>query len=482
MLNPGGEVNSGGDTGPGPVGKKSTPLIPIPYSTLPHEPGPKNMNTPSRPIRTSPPSTLFAAALGLLAFLLIPHPVHAEPGKVNRDAFKDITFSPEIITMAAEQKLAFTGNNRLQNGPQRQAYGIYFNALVTAINPAVKTPAGQPVADILLAQIRNLIAPGHEPNAGGGLNGWTHSAIAQAFLLVKSTPEVWSRLNADEQNRMDWIMKALAIAGHFGYDDGNDYKTSLHADDNSYKKWNPNHRLYLFVVLAASQYFGPKELNEIFTSFDYDEYLKKFDELGFSNIKAVWTCYDWKPLFENGGPYISPKANKEMGTGTGVRHPFTYEKLPLENLVEIFALAQEYNYSDTVTNGVEGKSWILNNGSSPFLGQTGMMREFNSHDAGGIRSSLSYCEENFSPYTIMYVTLDVLGLLPRDSQRLREIGKRIYVGNEDFLYKKETGFHSFQHGKGADSVKKESASWLPFPISLEIWNKCLKPRLESAGR
>jgi len=438
------------------------------------------MNMPILEIQA--PSASSTLLVCLAALLFVPNPVYAEPGKVNRDAFNGITFSPEIMNMAAEQKLTFATGNRLQNGPQRQAYGIYFNALLTAVNPEVQTPAGKPLGDILLAQIREIIAPGREPNAGGGLNGWTHSTIAQAFLLVKSTPEVWSRLSPEEQSRMDWIMRALAIAGHFGYHDGNDYKTTLHADDNSYKKWNPNHRLYLFVVLAASQYFGPKELNEIFTSFDYDAYIRKFDEFGFSNIKAVWTCHDWKPLLEKGGPYISPKSNQEMGNGTGVKHPFTYQQFPLENLVEIFALAQENNYSDIVTNGVEGKSWILNNGSSPFLGQSGMMREFNSKDASGIRSSLIYCEENFSPYTIMYVTLNVLGLLPKDSPRIQEIGKKIYVGNEDFLYKKETGFRSFHHGKGVDSVKGESKAWLPFPISNEIWNKYLKPQLGTAGK
>jgi len=177
------------------------------------------------------------------------------------------------------------------------------------------------VADQLLVQIRELISPGHEPNAGAGLNGWSHHAIAQAFLLVKKTPEVWSRLTDDDKNRMDWIMKAMAVAGHFQFDDGNDYHTSLHADDNTQKGWNPNHRLYLFVVIAAADYFGPKELNDIYTSFNYDEYIKKFDELGFSNIKAVWTCYDWKPILEKGGPYISPKKKVENGTGTGVTHP-----------------------------------------------------------------------------------------------------------------------------------------------------------------
>jgi hypothetical protein len=231
-------------------------------------------------------------------------------------------------------------------------------------------------------------------------------------------------------------------------------------------------------VLAAAEYFGPKELNDIYTSFDYDQYMKKFDQLGFTNIKAVWTCYDWKPILEKGGPYISPKTKKQLGTGTGVKHPFTYHKIPLENVAEIFALAEEYNYSDPVTNGIEGKSWILNNGSSPFLGQMGMMREFNSHDAEGVRSSIGYCEEDFCPYTVMYTTFKVLNLLPTDSPRIRDIEKRIYVGNEDFLYKNNTGFHSFEHGKGHDSVKATSANWLAYPFVLEIWNNYLKPRLK----
>lgn len=414
----------------------------------------------------------------LLCLLALTIAAPAQPGKVNRDSFNNVQFSPEILKLAADQKLAFPGNNRLQNGPQKQAYGIYFNALVTAVDPSLHTPEGVPTADLLLAQIRELIAPSHEPNAGGGLNGWTHSPLAQAFLLVRKTPEVWSRLTADEQNRMDWIMRALAVAGHIGYDDANDYRTSLHADDNSYKGWNPNHRLYLFVVLAASQYFGLDELNRIYTSFNYDEYIAKFDELGFSNIKAVWTSYDWKPILESGGPYISPKSKKEMGTGTGVKHPFTYQKLPLQDIADIFAQAEEYNYSDIVTNGIEGKSWILNNRSSPLLGQPGMMREFNSHDAEGVRSSLSYCEADFCSYTIMLATLKVLDLLPDDSPRIREIEKRIYVGNEDFLYKDETGFHNFQHGKGSDSVKSDSVQWLAFPIVRELWDSYLKPPLK----
>lgn len=413
------------------------------------------------------------AAAGFTAALFMSVFPAGASGEVNREAFKDVKFSPEIMQKAMSEKVFLRGENLLQNGAMKPAYGFYMNALMVSLNPDIKAPDGKPVAERLLAQARETLTGGREPNAGCGLNGWSHSMIAQAFLLVKKTPEVWAKLSAVEKDRMDWIMKAMAVAGHWGYDAGNDYKTSLHADDNSYKGWNPNHRLYIFVVLAAAEYFGPKELNDIFVSFDFDEYIKKFDEYGFANIKAVWTCYNWKPIFENGGTYISPKSGKENGTGTGVRHPFTYQKIPLANIAEIYCAAAEYNYSKTVINGIEEKSWILNGGSSPFLGQPGMMLEFDSKDAGGIRSDIGYCNENFCAYTATLMTLKVLGLWP-DSERCRNLEKLMYVGNEDFLYKNAMGFHSYAKGHGKDSEKLEDIKFLAYPYVLELWTAYLK--------
>jgi hypothetical protein len=227
------------------------------------------------------------------------------------------------------------------------------------------------------------------------------------------------------------------------------------------------------VVISAAAYFGPDQLNQIFTSFDFDEYMKKFDELGFSNIKAVWSCYDWKPLLEHGGTYISPKKQKPLGTGTGVTHSFTYRKIPLSDLAGIYCSVTTDLYSDTVTNGVEGKSWILNNGVSPFLGQQGMMAEFKSMDAEGIRSDIDYCNEDFCSYPTMLMTLKVLGLWPA-TDTTKKLEKLMYVGNEDFLYKNTTGFHSFSHGKGHDSKPLDSVKWLAFSYINDLWNGYLK--------
>lgn len=416
-------------------------------------------------------SLVFVAVLIAGAAVLLPA---AEIVAIDRAAFADLKVPDDQLTKAMGQKFAF--GPKLQNGSQVQAYGLCQNALLVAVNPALTSADGRSVADSVLTQVRSLLKGGSEPNAGGGLNGWTHHAVAAAMVCVRKTPELWSKLSADEQARMDWIMRAMAVAGHFQHDDGNNFTTSLHADDNSQKNWNPNHRLYYYVVLMAAAYFGPDALNADFVAFDWDAYQKKFDEFGFSNIMAAWASYDWKPILEKGGTYISPKTKKANGTGTGVRHPFTYKGLPLSDIAGIFCAQAEYAYGETVTNGIEGKSWILDRSDSPFLGQKGMIMEFNSKDAGGVRSDIGYCTENFQAFTIDLLALKVLGLWKKDD-RCRNVEKLMYVGNEDFLYKERVGFHSFSKGKGHDSKKADTVPWLGYTYVLALWNGYLKERM-----
>ena len=63
----------------------------------------------------------------------------------------------------------------------------------------------------------------NEPEAQGGIGGWTHHVPAHAILLAKRTPAVWSQLSAEERSRADLLMQALALAAHFCLDDDNDY-------------------------------------------------------------------------------------------------------------------------------------------------------------------------------------------------------------------------------------------------------------------
>lgn len=70
-----------------------------------------------------------------------------------------------------------------------------------------------------------------------------------------------------------------------------------------------------------------------------------------------------------------------------------------------------------------------------------------------------------------------LGLWPA-TDRCRTMEKLLHAGNEDFLHKNATGFHSFSHEKGRDSTKLKDIKWSSFPFVLEMWNSYLKDKLK----
>ena len=91
----------------------------------------------------------------------------------------------------------------------------------------------------------------HASGRTGAMRLWR-----QASYSLKNTPAVYGALTQDEKDRMDWLMKALAISGNWGFNDQNNYKTGFDLLGNFNKEWNPNYRnTYLNVVISAAMYF-----------------------------------------------------------------------------------------------------------------------------------------------------------------------------------------------------------------------------------
>ena len=138
------------------------------------------------------------------------------------------------------------------------------------------------------------------------------------------------------------------------------------------KGWNPNYRnTYLSVVLSASMYFGAEELDKIYTSFDYDTYVKKYEELGFTNILATWTVAG-KDLMENGGECTllggiglsHMEAGQPGGTGKGVKLPFKYNGHGPGEIEYLFKNLIDFTYAFEVlseygTPGTDDHTYIL---------------------------------------------------------------------------------------------------------------------------
>jgi len=299
-----------------------------------------------------------------------------------------------------------------------------------------------------------------EPEAQGGIGGWTHAVPAHALLLAKRTPAVWQQLSAEEKSHADLLMQALALAAHFCLDDDNDYYLLLDGYSLFHKSWNPNHvEGYVGAIISASLYFGPDELNAFFKSFDFDRFVARLDAANFQNIKRCWT---WNPairgLMMNGGPVTVPDkqilAQGAVTRGAGVRNDFTLNGDTLHQPWLLHRGQALRLFSKAVRTRVIANSAftsrLLNHATkateSPWEGQMGMLQEFESTDWDGLRTSLGYAFEGAMIDIPTAATLKLIGEW-RPAEGGDVLEQRMGVGMGDMLFKAREGYESWSQGK-----------------------------------
>ncbi len=403
-------------------------------------------------------------------------------------------FTPTVIDDAMNQPLQYFGLDSADEGTNpgncKRSKAFYYLTLVAHYDPTAVASDGASVKDRVLGHIRNVISGGKEPDCAGNLMGWSHNMVAQGLLLAKNTPVVWDNLSVSEKEKCDWLMKGLAIAGNWAFNDHNDYKTGLNHLGNFAKTNNPNYLGYLQVIIAASLYFGDTTLNDIFAGFDYDAYIAKFSSLGFTNIVSCWTTnrdksgksVDNKLLMERGGK------DTYGGSGSGVKVPFVWYGIGSSDRFGIFKKLVSLTYDKVVfdridfkeKNGSDASCYIITKGtSSPYLGMYGMMDEFDTTDSKGVRSDISYAYESWMNNLPTRVNLWLLGYWRDDP----EVTIPMRVGSEDLIYKLINGWHSYSMGTFWDSNANRVKDYYEadrcgdkgYFYDKDIWRKLLYP-------
>ena len=399
---------------------------------------------------------------------------------------KTLMLTQTIIDEAvACYKSGWPANNGIYNPAEKSACALYYLTLATHLDPNAKATDGTLCKDAAIGQLKYLVAGGHEPFACVGCY-WGHAVVASSLVLLQETPAIYDELDDDTKDRMDWLMKALAIAGNWGYNDANDYSTGFDLLGNFGKTWNPNYKnTYLSIILSASMYFDYQniDIDTIFINFEYDEYINKFEELGFTNILATWTTVDSEgksigEYMENGGScYLlggigqaGDAAGDYGGTGKGVKQEFAYTVqvqndfveagtvLRTENTIELFMNLLYSTYTWNVINGygtpeTANHAYILSGKESPFTGQMGMMKEFAGGDSKGIRSRCDYCYDSFEILMTVYANMKLLEGWDSSTDAMQKLDNRVYVGTEDMMFKMAEGYHGYSNGKQADEYE-----------------------------
>lgn len=327
-----------------------------------------------------------------------------------------------------------------------------------------------------------------EPEAQGGIGGWTHHIPAHAILLAKRTPAVWTQLSADERARADLLMQALALAAHFCLDDDNDYYLLLDGYSLFHKSWNPNHvEGYVGAIISASLYFGPDELNAFFRSFDFDTFVARLDAANFQNIKLCWT---WNPairdLMMNGGSIAVPEkqvlAQGVVTRGAGVRNDFALDGHTLHEpwalhraqAVRLFSKAAR---TEVIFDG-DKRSALLHRASSatesPWEGQMGMLHEFESTDWDGLRTSLAYAFEGAMIDIPTAVTMKLVGVWRADAGG-DTLERRMGVGMGDMLFKAREGYRSWSQGKPHEYHYEKDLQPMGADFIVGLWQSFFAP-------
>jgi hypothetical protein len=387
----------------------------------------------------------------------------------------------------------FVSKARVREIPE--TFALHVTAVAAHESPDTLVD-GKPLASHFAEKLRSfLVTPEpypdgttREPEAQGGLGGWTHHVPAHALLLAKRTPAVWDRLSADERARADLLMQALAVAAHHTLDDDNDYYVLLDGYSLFHKSWNPNHvNGYVGVIVAASLYFGADELNAFFRAFDYDTFMTRLDAANFQNIRQ---CWNWNPemrgLLMNGGPITTAEthalANNVVTRGRGVRNDFTIDGFTLHDPWHIHRAYALRLYSKATRTRVTVKSdyttSLMNLRSaaidSPWEGQMGMLHEFESTDGRGLRSSLTYCFEGAMidvPTAVMLKLMRVWS--PENGGDTLE--RRMGVGLADLRFKAQEGYRGWSNGRPNESSWEKNLLPMGADYIYALWETYFAP-------
>ena len=300
-----------------------------------------------------------------------------------------------------------------------EAKVLYYLALVDKVAPGTTATSGTSVQSALLAQVRSLIAGGHEPDADGGLEMWGQAPVAQALLLLKNDNSAWSRLTSAEQNKVSLLEAAMGYGSNYTYNDANNFSSGICGFGNFSKTNNPNYRDGgVDTEIAAIQFFGASAWDGMLSSFNDATFTSQLNAAGLTNAGQCFAAVG-------------------SGADSAIARPFVYSGHHSSDLMGIWSTIAGATFDKTAQSTV-GVAHINDGTSSPYDGQCCMGHEFNSTDSSGLRSSALYTFEGWMNVTGSRVAMEVLG----DFSLSGGSESQYHLGTLDLKYKLDHGYVS----------------------------------------
>ena len=435
------------------------------------------------------------------------------------------------------------------NSLLRRAFAMYTLTLHEHENPQ-----GGAIVKRIVEHMTSIVTKDQAPPIDASTN-WAYNPLVASIALARVTPTIWNEIPSDIQLRLNTLMCAMVYLGSFSTSDYNGYKTGPGMGGNYSKDWNPNYRLGNIPTMVYATYFfgvgdidaGAQTVNSLIKGFNesvYTDLVNTFQKYGWRRAFKTWTSeartatdgtgvkgMDAKTLLCYGGQAVGEDTSTAsdllvaLGTGSGVANLDSKGK-PRDYLYKTFSLYEpekivqhliNYNYGgksipsgsyESVSGYLEVKSdhwydidgdgvknlvaWIMDNTSSPYEGEEGMMTEF----ASGNRSSTGYCTHDIILTTTLITACRAMEKYTTDENGKRvpmtdeegnpvyvfditapeneAIFHRVQVGNEDLIYKLIHGYQCYATGSYGTSSKVEyEGSSAEYIICKTLWRTSL---------
>jgi hypothetical protein len=335
----------------------------------------------------------------------------------------------------------------------------------------------------LLEQMRYTLTGGNDITANGGYPAQHERNVTAMFALAKRTPRIWNQLSESERTRADLLMKAALIGCAFTTSDNNPYilartqQYALDGDANLGRDWNPNYRegMVGMLVVAPVYFGGAEKVQEMLDRYDHAAFVRELETHGLTNLHETFT---WKAAHPESPAPTGAMIKKAV-------RDYRYKGTPVRETMKIYWLLTTDTYGKTVFAGLnDGAGIALPDGTRaglllsgpdalPNRGKLGMLKELDSNDANGRRSSTLYAYDGFRVNLINHLVL-IAGSLWQPGDLADECLARMQVGIPDLWYRIQHGYRNYAKGKTQGALAPDSKGH-SFAFTFPLWEKVIKP-------
>ncbi len=345
---------------------------------------------------------------------------------------------------------------------------------------ALAALAGETRADArLLEQARHVLVGENAPTTNGGYPAQHERNVTAMFALCKLTPRVWKQFTPTEIEKIDLLMQAALVASAFTTSDTNPYvisKSQQHAldgDANLSRDWNPNFRegMIGMLVIAPVYFGGADKVTALLDGYNHAAFVARLEKAGLTNPHETFTWKTAHPDSDAPSGEMIPKAVKN----------YRYKGTPVSDTMELYKLLTENTYGETVSCGVnKGAGVALPDGTRaglllsgcetlPNKNKPGMLKELNSMDANGPRSSTLYAYDGFRVNLVNHLVL-LAGGLWKSGLTADSCLALLQVGIPDLFYKVEHGYRNYAKGHVQGDLTPNG-----FAFTRPLWDSVAKP-------